>query len=171
MEVKVVNCSETLSLPSYATIGSAGLDLMACFDNKEMSSARIYHKTGEVEVRELSVDSVVTILPGERALIPTNIKTELPMERVLIAPSRSGLSVKKGIIIINSPGVIDEDYRGVIGLTPINLSNEPFSIKHGDALGQIILMKYEKVEWCEVEKLSETSRGAGGFGHTGINRS
>lgn len=168
--IKVINLSDTLALPSYATPGSAGMDLPACFDNREKKVAKVYRTSGEVQELELNLSTVIELQPMERALIPSNVKYELTEGSVAFIPSRSGLSIKKGCIVANSPGVVDEDYRGIVHICIINLGFQPVEIRHGDALAQMIVTSYDKVLWEEVNELSETERGSGGFGHTGVKR-
>ena len=168
--IKVINLSDTLALPSYATPGSAGMDLPACFDNREKRIAKVYRRIGDIQELDLNVDTVITMFPSERALIPSNVKYELTEGSVALIPSRSGLSIKQGCIVVNSPGVVDEDYRGIVHICIINLGFKPVTIRHGDALAQMIVTSYDKVLWEEVDELSETERGSGGFGHTGVKR-
>jgi dUTP pyrophosphatase len=143
MIVKIVNKSNH-HLPEYSTVHSAGMDLRA------------------------NIESEIILAPLERKLIPTGIYIELPAGYEAQIRPRSGLALKKGITILNSPGTIDADYRGEIGIILINLSNEKFVIKDGERICQMIVSKHEKVTWEEVEFLVESNRGDGGFGHTGI---
>lgn len=131
-------------MPAYETIHSAGMDLRA------------------------DLESPVRLNPLERKLIPTGLHIELPEGFEAQIRPRSGLAYKHGISIVNSPGTIDADYRGEIKVLLINLSTEPFEINTGDRIAQMIVSKHEKVEWHQVEILNETSRGAGGYGHTGV---
>lgn len=142
MKIKIVNQSKH-SLPQYATSLSAGVDLRA----------NLYEP--------------VTMLPLERKLIPTGLFIELPEGYEAQIRPRSGLAIKKGITVLNSPGTIDADYRGEICVILINLSNEPFVIEDGERICQMVIAAHEQAEWIEAEELSETDRGAGGFGHTG----
>ena len=142
MKIKIVNQSKH-PLPQYATSLSAGLDLRA------------------------NLDEPVTMLPLERKLIPTGLFIELPEGYEAQIRPRSGLAIKKGITVLNSPGTIDADYRGEICVILINLSNEPFVIEDGERICQMVIASHEQAEWIEAEELSETERGAGGFGHTG----
>jgi len=142
MKIKIVNQSKH-PLPQYATSLSAGVDLRA------------------------NLDEPVTMLPLERKLIPTGLFIELPEGYEAQIRPRSGLAIKKGITVLNSPGTIDADYRGEICVILINLSNEPFVIEDGERVCQMIIAAHEQAEWIEAEELSETDRGAGGFGHTG----
>lgn len=131
-------------MPAYETIHSAGMDLRA------------------------DLESPVRLNPLERKLIPTGLHIELPEGFEAQIRPRSGLAYKHGISIVNSPGTIDADYRGEIKVLLINLSTEPFEINSGDRIAQMIVSQHEKVEWHQVEILNETSRGAGGYGHTGV---
>jgi len=142
MKIRIVNKSSH-PLPSYETIASAGMDLRASLD----------------EPKKLG--------PLERALVPTGLFIELPAGFEAQVRPRSGLSIKKGISIVNAPGTIDADYRGEIRVILINLSKEDFVIEDGERIAQMIISRHEKAEWVEVEELDETERGAGGFGHTG----
>ena len=141
--VKIINKSDN-PLPTYATGGSAGLDLQA------------YLPMGPV-----------TLEPMERTMIPTGLYPELPEGYEAQVRPRSGLSIKSGITVINSPGTIDSDYRGEIGILLINLSKEPFTIKSGDRVAQMVIAPYTQAELSEASELSDTVRGSGGFGHTG----
>ena len=142
MQVKIVNKSRN-ELPAYSTIHSAGMDLRA------------------------NLDEPVTLKSLERALIPTGLFIELPEGYEAQIRPRSGLALKKGITVLNTPGTIDADYRGEIGVILINLSKEEFVIENGERICQMVIASHEKVEWDLVEVLKETERGAGGFGHTG----
>ena len=144
MQVKIVNKSRN-ELPAYSTRFSAGMDLRA------------------------NLETPVTLKPLERALIPTGLFIELPEGYEAQVRPRSGLALKKGITVLNTPGTIDADYRGEIGVILINLSQEEFVIENGERICQMIIASHETVEWDLVEKLEETERGAGGFGHTGNN--
>lgn len=142
MRIKIVNKSKH-QLPEYSTSLSAGMDLRA------------------------NVDMPVELKPLERKLISTGLYIELPEGFEAQIRPRSGLAIKKGITVLNSPGTIDADYRGEICVILINLSNEPFIVNDGERICQMIISKYEQVEWIDVEELNETGRGDGGFGHTG----
>ncbi len=142
MEIEIVNVSEN-ELPFYATPQAAGMDLKA------------------------NIDSVWTLQPMERKLIPTGLKIQLPEGCEAQVRPRSGLALKHGITVLNAPGTIDADYRGEIGVILINLGQEPFEIQPGERIAQLVIARYEKAEWKEVELLNETNRGAGGFGSTG----
>ena len=142
LPIKVINKSSH-PLPSYATEGAAGLDLRA------------------------SLTEAVTLRPLERKLIPTGLYIELPLGYEAQIRPRSGLSVRHGITVINSPGTIDADYRGEVQVPLVNLSNEPFVIEDGERIAQMVSARHEVSQWKPVEELSETKRGAGGFGHTG----
>lgn len=143
MIIRIINKSKN-SLPAYETAHSAGMDLRADLEN------------------------TVLLDPLERKLIPTGLQIELPEGFEAQIRPRSGLAFKHGISIVNSPGTIDADYRGEIKVLLINLSNESFEINSGDRIAQMIVARHEKVNWEEVEILNETSRGAGGYGHTGV---
>jgi len=142
LRVKIINKSNH-PLPSYETFASAGMDLRAC------------------------VDEPLTLKPLERAIVKTGLFIELPVGFEAQVRPRSGLAAKKGITVLNSPGTIDADYRGEIGVILVNLSNEDFTIENSERIAQLIIAKHERAEWEEVEILSDTSRGAGGFGSTG----
>ncbi len=145
MHVSVVNRSP-YPLPAYATPGSAGLDIRAHLEESKV------------------------LQPGERALIPTGLSLALPEGFEAQVRPRSGLALKHGITVLNSPGTVDADYRGDVGVILINLGAEPFTIAPGDRIAQLILAAYAQVEWETVEVLPETERGAGGFGHTGTQK-
>ncbi|MCQ2320053.1 MAG: dUTP diphosphatase [Bacteroidales bacterium] len=145
MKVKVVNKSNN-ALPAYETKNSAGMDLRAYLP-----------------------DGPVTLQPMQRALIPTGLYIEIPEGYEGQVRPRSGLAFKHGITVLNTPGTIDADYRGELKQILINLSNEPFVINNGDRIAQIVFARCEQAEMVEVDELSETERGAGGFGHTGKN--
>ena len=142
MKVKIVNHSKH-ALPEYQTPLSAGLDIRA------------------------NLDQSVTLRPLERAMIPTGLFVELPEGCEMQIRPRSGLAAKHGITVLNSPGTIDADYRGEIKVILVNLSNEPFTIESGERIAQMIVARYEQIEWQAVEELGSTERGAGGFGSTG----
>ena len=142
MKVHIVNKSKHI-LPSYATLLSAGMDLRA------------------------NISEPILLLPGERKLIPTGLYIALPVGYEAQIRPRSGLALKHGISLVNTPGTIDADYRGEIGVIVINLSTEGFEILDGERICQMVINKYETVEWVSVNDLSDTQRGAGGFGHTG----
>ena len=144
MRVKIINKSDN-SLPEYATAYSAGMDLRA------------------------NLEQPVTLKPLERALIPTGLYIELPMGYEAQIRPRSGLAVKHGISVLNSPGTIDADYRGEIRVVLVNLSNDEFVISHGERICQMVVAKHAIVEWEEADELDVSERGAGGFGHTGKN--
>ena len=144
LTIKVVNKGHQ-PLPQYATSQSAGMDLRA------------------------NLDEPVTLKPLERRLIPTGLHISLPVGYEAQVRPRSGLALKKGITVLNSPGTIDADYRGQVCVILINLSDKPFVINSGDRIAQMVIAKCEQAEMIQVETLSETERGAGGFGHTGKN--
>jgi dUTP pyrophosphatase len=142
MKVKIVNHSKH-PLPAYETTHSAGMDLRA------------------------NLDAPVVLKTLERALIPTGLFIELPVGHEAQVRPRSGLAFKKGIGVLNSPGTIDADYRGEIKVILVNLSKDDFIVEDGERIAQMIIAKHERAELIEVNELAETSRGAGGFGHTG----
>ena len=143
MKLKIVNTSDN-PLPEYETTGSAGVDLRA------------------------QLQEPVMLKPLQRALIPTGLYIELPDGYEAQVRNRSGLALKKGVTVLNSPGTIDSDYRGEIKVIMINLSNETTVINTGERIAQLIISKFEKVQFKEVDELNETERGEGGFGHTGV---
>ncbi|MCF8361285.1 MAG: dUTP diphosphatase [Prolixibacteraceae bacterium] len=142
MVVKIVNKSNN-PLPSYSTIFSAGMDIRA------------------------SIDKDVELKPLERTLVPTGLFIQLPEGYEAQIRPRSGMALKHGISVLNSPGTIDADYRGEVGIILVNLSNETYTIKNGERICQMVIAKHEQAEWGEVEVLEESERGDGGFGHTG----
>lgn len=144
MEVKIINKSKH-ALPEYATSSSAGMDLRA------------------------NIEQPIILKPFERKLVPTGLFIELSVGFEAQIRPRSGLAIKKGITVLNSPGTIDADYRGEICVILINLSQEDFVIEDGERICQMVIAKHEQVDWIQVEVLDETERGAGGFGHTGKN--
>ncbi|MCC8119964.1 MAG: dUTP diphosphatase [Bacteroidales bacterium] len=144
MKVKVINSSGN-ELPAYETFSSAGMDVRA--DIKEP----------------------VTIGPLERLLIPTGLRVQLPHGYEMQLRPRSGLALKHGISLANTPGTVDADYRGEIKVIVINLSNEPYTITPGERICQMVISAYTRVEWEVVDRIDETERGDGGFGHTGTN--
>ena len=143
MNIKIINKSNH-ELPHYETIASAGMDLRA------------------------NLSEPITLKPLERSIIKTGLFIELPIGLEAQVRPRSGLAAKKGITVLNSPGTIDADYRGEIGVILVNLSNDDFIIEKGERVAQLIIAKHERAEWEEVEILSETDRGSGGFGSTGV---
>ncbi len=143
MVVKVINRSKH-PLPEYKTAGSAGVDVCA------------------------NLDKPVRLKPLERALIPTGLYVEIPDGYEIQVRPRSGMALKKGITLLNSPGTIDSDYRGEIKVIVINLSQEEQVIEDGERIAQLVLSPVAKIEWKPVDKLSESERGSGGFGHTGF---
>lgn len=142
MKVSIVNKSKH-PLPEYKTSMSAGMDLRA------------------------NINETVILQPLERKLIPTGLYIELPEGYEAQIRPRSGLALNEGIGVLNSPGTIDADYRGEIGIILVNLSNSVVSIKDGDRICQMVINKVEQAEWIEVNELTDTERGSGGFGHTG----
>ncbi len=142
MKVRIVNKSKH-DLPSYSTVFSAGMDLRADLDKPRM------------------------LKPGERSIVPTGLFVELPRGYEAQIRPRSGLAIKKGVTVLNTPGTIDSDYRGEIGIILINLSDEDFIINNGERICQMIIARHETIEWEETDLLNDTARGKGGFGHTG----
>jgi dUTP pyrophosphatase len=142
MTIKIINKSKH-DLPSYETLASAGMDLRA------------------------NISESITLKPLDRTIIKTGLFIELPIGYEAQVRPRSGLAAKKGISVLNAPGTIDADYRGEIGVILVNLSNEDFKVEDGERVAQLIIAKHERAEWLEVETLTETSRGSGGFGSTG----
>lgn len=143
MNIHIINNSKN-ALPAYETAYAAGMDLRA------------------------DVAETIFLQPMERKLIATGLHIELPVGYEAQIRPRSGLAYKFGISIVNSPGTIDADYRGEIKVLLVNLSNEPFEIKTGDRIAQMVVAKYETISWQQVEELSDTTRGHGGYGHTGV---
>lgn len=142
MKIRIVNHSAH-DLPRYATSLSAGMDIRA------------------------NLEQPIVLQPLQRVLVPTGLFIELPEGFEAQIRPRSGLALKKGITVLNTPGTIDADYRGEIGVILINLSQEPFTIENGERICQMVIASHETVQWEPVEELEETERGAGGFGHTG----
>ncbi|TBW27771.1 dUTP diphosphatase [Gramella sp. KN1008] len=142
MIVKVINKSKH-DLPNYETEASAGMDLRA------------------------NIDEPVVLKPLERAIIKTGLFIELPIGYEAQVRPRSGLAAKKGITVLNSPGTVDADYRGEIGVILVNLSNDEFTVEDGERVAQLVIAKHEQIKWEEAEVLQESARGAGGFGSTG----
>lgn len=142
MKIKIVNRSKH-ELPQYATEASAGMDLRA------------------------NLDTPVMVKPLQRILVPTGLFMELPVGYEAQVRPRSGLAIKHGITVLNSPGTIDADYRGEIRVILINLSEEPFEINDGERIAQMVIAPHVQAKWEAVDVLNETKRGAGGFGHTG----
>ncbi|MBR1889739.1 MAG: dUTP diphosphatase [Alloprevotella sp.] len=143
MQVKIINRSHH-PVPRYETPLSAGMDLRA------------------------NIDTPIVLRPLERKLIPTGIFIALPEGYEAQVRPRSGLALKKGITVLNSPGTIDADYRGEVGVILVNLSQEDFLISDGDRIAQMVISRFEQAEWVCVETLDETERGTGGFGHSGV---
>lgn len=137
--------SEGLPLPAYETAGSAGMDLRAAVPE----------------------DQPMTLAPGQRILVPTGLKIALPLGYEAQVRARSGLALKHGIICPNAPGTIDSDYRGECGVILANIGAEPFVIRRGERIAQLVIARHERADWIEVEELDETTRGTGGFGSTG----
>lgn len=142
MKIQIINTSRH-PLPQYATLQSAGVDLRA------------------------NLNEPIVLKPLQRCLVPTGLFLALPQGYEAQVRPRSGLAIKKGITVLNSPGTIDADYRGEINVILVNLSAEEFVIEDGERIAQMVIARHEQAEWEEVEVLDETERGAGGFGHTG----
>lgn len=142
MTIKIINKSAH-ALPHYETEASAGMDLRA------------------------NIQESITLKPLERTIVKTGLFIELPVGYEAQVRPRSGLAAKKGVTVLNAPGTVDADYRGEIGVILVNLSNEDFTIENGERVAQLVIAKHERAEWIEVEELSSTDRGAGGFGSTG----
>jgi dUTP pyrophosphatase len=143
MNVQIINKSKHAT-PTYETAGAAGMDLRA------------------------NIEEPITLKPLERAIVKTGLFIALPVGFEAQVRPRSGLAAKKGITVLNSPGTVDADYRGEIGVILVNLSNEVFVVNDGERIAQLIIAKHARVQWKEVEVLSETERGADGFGSTGV---
>ena len=142
MKINIINKSSN-ALPHYETIASAGMDIRAHLENE------------------------IVLPPMERVIIPTGLFMELPVGYEAQVRPRSGLAAKHGLTVLNSPGHVDADYRGEIGVILVNLSNTAFTIKNGERIAQMVIAKHDRAEWEEVQSLSDTSRGTGGFGSTG----
>ena len=143
MNINIINKSQH-DLPSYETIASAGMDLRA------------------------NITDAITLKPLERTIVKTGLFIELPIGFEAQVRPRSGLAAKNGVTVLNAPGTVDADYRGEIGVILVNLSNEDFTIQNGERIAQLVIAKHERAEWTVVQELSETSRGEGGFGSTGV---
>lgn len=159
VKVNILNNSEN-PLPKYATEFSAGLDLSADFSMGV--NTKFFNSADYDEVR-----NVILIFSGGRALIPTNLYTEIPNGYEAQIRPRSGLALKEGITVLNTPGTIDADYRNSWGVVLINLSDNVFEVAQGDRIAQAVFSKVEQIEWVPVDSVGETNR-KGGFGHTGI---
>jgi dUTP pyrophosphatase len=143
MKVNIINRSKHVT-PTYQTAGSAGMDLRA------------------------DIDEPIVLLPLERSVVKTGLFIALPVGFEAQVRPRSGLAAKYGVTVLNTPGTIDADYRGEIGVILVNLSNQPFTVQDGDRIAQLVIAEHAVVEWNEVTVLEDTSRGAGGFGSTGL---
>ena len=143
MKIEILNCGHH-PLPQYATEQSAGMDLRA------------------------NISDSIVLQPLERRLIPTGLHIALPQGYEAQVRPRSGLALKHGITVLNSPGTIDADYRGEIGVVLVNLSSEPFTVNDGERIAQMVIARHETADFIEVESLQETTRGEGGYGHTGV---
>ena len=143
MKVQIINKSKH-ALPAYATVASAGMDLRA------------------------NLSEPIVLKPLQRCIVPTGLYMALPIGYEAQVRPRSGLAIKKGITVLNTPGPIDADYRGEVCVILVNLSSEEFVIEDGERIAQMVIARHEQVEWQSVEILDETERGAGGFGHSGV---
>lgn len=143
MKIRIINRSHH-PLPDYATPAAAGMDLRAC------------------------LDTPVVLHPGERRLIPTGLSLELPEGYEAQVRPRSGLALRHGVTVLNAPGTVDADYRGEVGVLLIHLGDEPFTIQDGERIAQMVVARHEKVEWESADELTDTERGAGGYGHSGM---
>ncbi|MGB1313059.1 dUTP diphosphatase [Bizionia paragorgiae] len=143
MQIKIINKSNH-ALPSYETLASAGMDLRA------------------------HISESITLKPMERKIVPTGLFLELPVGIEAQVRPRSGLAAKKGVTVLNAPGTVDADYRGEVGVILVNLSTEDFVVENGERIAQLVIAKHERAQWLEVDTLSETDRGTGGFGSTGV---
>lgn len=143
MKIRIINRSHH-PLPAYATPAAAGMDLRAC------------------------LDTPVVLHPGERRLIPTGLSLELPEGYEAQVRPRSGLALRHGVTVLNAPGTVDADYRGEVGVLLIHLGDEPFTIQDGERIAQMVVARHEKVEWESADELTDTERGAGGYGHSGM---
>lgn len=143
MQIKIINKSAH-ALPHYETNASAGMDLRA------------------------NLNESIVLKPMERTIVPTGLFLELPVGIEAQVRPRSGLAAKKGITVLNAPGTVDADYRGEVGVILINLSTQDFTIENGERIAQLVIAKHERAEWEQVEILSQTKRGEGGFGSTGV---
>lgn len=143
MTINIINTSMH-PLPAYETLASAGMDIRA------------------------NISEPIVLKPMQRAIIKTGLFIELPIGYEAQVRPRSGLAAKKGITVLNAPGTIDADYRGEIGVILINLSDEDFIVENGERIAQLVIARHERAEWAEVNNLTETSRGSGGFGSTGV---
>ncbi|OUD35906.1 dUTP diphosphatase [Flavobacterium sp. FPG59] len=143
MNINIINKSQH-DLPSYETIASAGMDLRA------------------------NITDSITLKPLGRTIVKTGLFIELPIGYEAQVRPRSGLAAKNGVTVLNAPGTVDADYRGEIGVILVNLSNEDFTIQNGERIAQLVIAKHERAEWTVVQELTETSRGEGGFGSTGV---
>jgi len=143
MNVQIINKSKHQT-PNYQTLGSAGMDLRA------------------------NINESIVLKPLERAIVKTGLFIALPVGFEAQVRPRSGLAAKKGITVLNSPGTVDADYRGEIGVILVNISNEEFTINDGERIAQLVIAKHERANWEEVSVLNETERGSGGFGSTGV---
>jgi len=166
MKIKIVNKSSN-PLPKYATDGSAGIDLQANLVNGDKILR--YDANNNKHETEICNNVPIVVFPKERLLVPTGLFIELPIGYEADIRPRSGVALKNGVTVANTPGTIDSDFRGEVKILLINLSEEPFIIRHGDRIAQMVISRYEQADFEEVEILSETERGTGGFGSTGVS--
>ena len=159
MKVNVINKS-TNDLPTYSKLGDSGMDVRADFSRGVSDKFMNYAAYDEISKK-------ILVFSGGRVLIPTGIFTSFPPGYEIQVRSRSGLALKNMVTVLNTPGCVDEDYRGNVGVILINLSDDVFEVKTGDRIAQAGLQRYEQIEWEEVDSLDSTDRGKGGFGHTG----
>lgn len=171
--LKILNLSKSLKLPEYAHPGDAGLDLMACFDTKSdptegsYSEIKVYDTTNAVKTELVYKDRLFALLPKHRYLIPTGIKISLDEGCQAEVRPRSGNALKKGLTVLNTPGTVDESYRGEVGVILINMSSTPIYITHGEKIAQLVIMPYIVPDIYEVdseESLGTTVRGGNGYG-------
>ncbi len=144
VRVRRLDHAADLPLPAPASVGSSGSDLRA------------------------AIPDTITLEPGERALVPAGIQLEIPQGFEAQVRPRSGLALRHGVTLLNSPGTIDSDYRGEVGVILINFGQEPFTLRRGERMAQLVIQRVERAEWQEVEELAESDRGAGGFGSSGV---
>lgn len=159
MKVKIINKSNN-ELPAYSTKSAAGMDVRASFS---INKKEEFYQFADWDEE----GGYLIIFPGGRALIPTDLYLEIPDGYEIQVRPRSGLALKEGITVLNTPGTLDSDYRGNVGVILMNLGDDPFIVKEGDRIAQIVMNKVENIEWDLSDSLSESERASGGFGHTG----
>lgn len=168
MKIQVINKSQW-ELPKYETLFSAGMDVRGDFSRIKLVDSKpekFFFDADAVGI-DRGVAKTIEIKPGGRCLIPTGLFVAIPQGYEIQVRPRSGLALKMGLTVLNTPGTIDADYRGEIGVVLINTSNAPIRINDGERIAQLVVAKHEIAEWVEVEELDETDRGEGGFGHSG----